>query len=230
MRVALPGAILAILAACTVAGCGGHGHGGSPLPPLRRTALAAGADLRAPFGGRPAAYYRLDDTSSSVADAGPNGLNGTAGASVSQSAAGLLAGSADTAMAFPGLAGSAGIVAVPQTPALQPASAVSLEVWLRFAAVPKTYSVVAAYGSDSSYAPYDLFFQSAGRIDAQFFTSAGVLDVVSTSALAINTTVSRRFHVRRHDRTALRKRRSSFFRREERDARKLRAGFWLRYR
>ncbi len=62
-------------------------------------------------------------------------------------------------MSFPGSATAAGTVSVPPTTKLQPASAVSLEAWLQFAATPATYTFAVGYGSDSSYAPYGLFFQ-----------------------------------------------------------------------
>ena len=63
---------------------------------------------------------------------------------------------------------------------------VSLEAWLQFAKVPKIYTVAVAYGSDRAYAPYDLFFSSGGTIVAQFYTTAGVLEVKSPSPLAVN--------------------------------------------
>lgn len=135
----------------------------------------------------PTGYYRLDDTGALAADSSGNGYNGTTGASVQEGVAGLIAGS-DTAMTFPGIATAAGIVSTPQITAMQPATNVSLETWLRFKTVPKIYTAAVAYGSDRGEAPYDLYFQSGGIIVAQFNTTGGALDVKSPTALAVNTT------------------------------------------
>lgn len=189
MRAALQGALLALVAGGLLVACGGHGHGGV-LPSFgARSGLAATADYATVvLGDGPTAYYRLDDTGSSAADASGHGLTGAIGTSVTKGVSGLLLTSSDTAQSVPGTASAAGTVNVPATSALQPASAVSLEAWLRFAVSPKLYSVVAAYGSDSSYAPYDLFFRSGNTLVAQFFTSAGVLEVADPTPLAANTT------------------------------------------
>ncbi len=171
--------------------CGGHANS---LPPLSGAAHRRlhPKDVSQTYAAviladNPTGYYRLDDTGALAADSSGNGYNGTVGASVQQSAAGLIGGS-DTAMAFPGTATAAGIVSFPEVKAMEPATNVSLETWLRFTKVPKTYTVAVAYGSDRAYAPYDLFFQAGGTIVAQFFTTAGVLEVKSPNALAVNTT------------------------------------------
>jgi outer membrane protein assembly factor BamB len=109
------------------------------------------------------------------------------GASVTTGVAGLLSAYADAAMSFPGSATAAGTVSVPATAKLQPASAVSLEAWMSFPATPATYTFAVGYGSDSSYAPYGLFFRASGQILAQFYTSAGVLEVGSAIHLSPNT-------------------------------------------
>ena len=182
---------LVLLLISVASACSSGSHGGA-LPPEKsggRAALAATGDAYASavLGDAPTAYYRLDDTGGTVADSSGNGLNGTAGSSVTLSAAGLLSSSVDTAMAFPGSKTAAGIASVPQNTLLQPSASVSLEAWLRFAAVPATYTVAVAYGSDSNYAPYDLYFVS-GKIAAQFYLSSGVAVVTSPSALSANTT------------------------------------------
>ncbi|MGA9272266.1 MAG: LamG-like jellyroll fold domain-containing protein [Candidatus Cybelea sp.] len=135
----------------------------------------------------PTGYYRLDDTGAVAADGSGNGYNGSVGASVQQGVTGLIGGS-DTAMAFPGTATTAGIVSFPEIKAMEATTNVSLETWLQFAKTPKTYTVAVAYGSDRAYAPYDLFFSAGGTIVAQFYTTAGVLEVKSPTALAVNTT------------------------------------------
>ncbi|MGC1379870.1 MAG: LamG-like jellyroll fold domain-containing protein, partial [Candidatus Baltobacteraceae bacterium] len=139
------------------------------------------------LGDGPTAYYHLDDTGTTAADASGNGLNGSIGSTVTTGLAGLLPAYGDTAMGFPGSASTAGTVSVAATTKLQPASAVSLEAWLQFPATPATYTFAVGYGSDASYAPYGLFFRANGQILAQFYTTAGVLEVGSTGKLSPNT-------------------------------------------
>ena len=182
---------LVLLFIALASACTSGSHGGA-LPPEKsggRAALSTTGDpyASAVLGDAPTAYYRLDDTGSTVLDASGNGLNGTAGSSITHGVTGLLSSSSDTAMGFPGSKAASGIVSVPQTTLLQPSTAVSVEAWLRFATVPSTYTIAVAYGSDSNYAPYDLYFVS-GKIAAQFYLSSGVVVVTSPAALAVNTT------------------------------------------
>lgn len=135
----------------------------------------------------PTGYYRLDDTGAVAADSSGNGYNGTVGVSLKEGAPGLISGS-DTAMTLPGTATAAGVVSFPEIKAMEPTTNVSIETWLQFASVPKTYTVAVAYGSDRAYAPYDLFFSTGGTIVAQFYTTAGDLEVKSPTALAVNKT------------------------------------------
>ncbi len=139
------------------------------------------------LGDGPTAYYHLDDTGAVAADASGNGLTGSIGSSVATAVGGLLPAYGDTAMSFPGIGSAAGTVSVPQTSKLQPASALSFEAWLDFPKTPATYTFAVGYGSDSSYAPYGFFFRTNGQILAQFYTTAGVLEVGSTIHLSINT-------------------------------------------
>ncbi|MEO9170215.1 MAG: LamG-like jellyroll fold domain-containing protein [Candidatus Aquilonibacter sp.] len=173
-----------------LAGCGGGGHSEFSPPGVHRSLRSSNADDYSTIvlADAPSAYYRLDDTGSTAFDLSGNGINGAVGLSVVTNSAGLLLSSSDAAMAFPGVATAAGTVRTPQATMLQPASAVSLEAWLQFANVPATFAVAAGYGSDSSYAPYDLFFRSGGTLVAQFYTSGGVLEVPSPTALRTNTT------------------------------------------
>jgi outer membrane protein assembly factor BamB len=136
----------------------------------------------------PAAYYRLDDSGSTAADDSGNGLNGTIGGSVTEGVPGLLLTSNDTAVSLPGQASAAGTVMVPSNSLLQPASAVSLEAWLRFPSAPATFTVPVAYGSDASYAPYDFYFSSGTKLSAQFDLNTGVLVVTSPTVLQPNAT------------------------------------------
>ncbi len=139
------------------------------------------------LGDNPSAYYRLDDTGATAVDSSGNNRNGSVGTAVTENVPGLLTG-ADTAMTFPGGTTSTGVVSFPEVKAMEPATNVSLETWLRFTTVPKIYTTAVAYGSDRADAPYSLFFRAGGTIVAQFYTSTGVLEVKGPVALAVNTT------------------------------------------
>jgi outer membrane protein assembly factor BamB len=186
--------VVFLTASFALAACSGVSHGTGPLPatqqePSHRGINAAGVDSYASviLADKPTAYYRLDDSGATAADSSGNALNGSIGSSVTEGTPGLLNSSADTAMSFPGTASASGTVSVPQTSLLQPSSALSVEAWLRFASIPSTFTVAVGYGSDSGYAPYDLYF-NAGKIVAQFNLTSGVLEVVSPTALQTNTT------------------------------------------
>jgi outer membrane protein assembly factor BamB len=138
------------------------------------------------LGDKSTGYYRLNDTGAVAADSSGNGYNGTVGASVQENAAGLIAGS-DAAMVLPGTASTAGIVSFSEIKAMEPATNVSLEAWLRFTKTPKIYTAAVAYGSDRGNAPFDIFFQANGTIVAQFNTTGGDLEVKGPQ-LAVNTT------------------------------------------
>lgn len=182
--------LIGSLAACS----GGGGTGGGITPaapasnaPLTQSTTQSDTYSAAVLSDTPTAYYRLDDGGTSVADSSGNALSGTIGSYVTTSSDGLLSTSSDTAMTFHGENNSAGVIRVAQTSKLQPSKIVSLEALLRFSATPATYTVPVAYGTDSGYAPYDLYFEN-GRIYAQFDLTSGPLVVKSPSALLSNTT------------------------------------------
>jgi outer membrane protein assembly factor BamB len=158
----------------------------TPVP--TPTPVGGGVYPNVVTGDAPTAYYHLDDSGTKAADASGHGLNGSIGSSVILGANSLLPAYSDSAATLPGTATAAGVISVPKTSLLQPASAVSLEAWLKFATTPATYTFVTGYGSDTSYAPYGLFFRTGGTIVAQFYLSAGVLEVRSSTALVPNTT------------------------------------------
>ncbi len=137
---------------------------------------------------KPTAFYELDDSGTIAADASGHSYSGTIGSSVTKGVASLVPTSTGTAMAFPGMSSASGIVSFPQNVALQPATAVTLEAWIRFSTAPAAYTVIAGYGSDYSYAPYELFFRAGSQLVAQFYLSSGVVEVASPTRLAVNTT------------------------------------------
>jgi outer membrane protein assembly factor BamB len=153
----------------------------------RKAKALTDAYAAAVLANHPLAYYRLDDSGTTAADSSGNGLSGAIGSGVTTGVGGLLPQSSDTAMRVPGTQSAAGAVVVPPTSLLQLQTNVSVEAWIQFSAAPKTYSVVLAYGTDSSYAPYDLFFRAGSKLVAQFFLAGGVLEVAAPAALAPNT-------------------------------------------
>ncbi|TAM60406.1 hypothetical protein EPN52_05065, partial [bacterium] len=154
---------------------------------LHTAAVSSDAYSTAVLSDGPISYYRLDDTGTVAFDSSPSGFNGTIGSSVTTGVPGLLASSSDPAMRFPGQRTSAGVVAVPPHTAFRVTSQVTMECLISFSAAPATYTVVLSYGTDASYAPYDLYF-SGGKLFAQFALSSGILTVSTPSALQTNTT------------------------------------------
>jgi outer membrane protein assembly factor BamB len=185
-------ALLALLG--FAASCSGHSE--SPIPNATlskqhrhmRAASSTSAYAGTILADSPTAYYRLDDTGTSAVDSSGHSLNGTIGSSITKNAPGLILTDSDAAMSFPGLASAAGVVSFPQATQLQPASAVTLEGWIRFTTTPVLYAFVTGYGSDNTESPYGFYFRSGGLIDAQFALTGGTVDLKAPSALAINTT------------------------------------------
>jgi outer membrane protein assembly factor BamB len=156
----------------------------------RRAPAAASSSTAysdAVLASAPVAYYRLDDTGSTATDSSPSGLSGAIGSSVVRGAAGLVSSNTDTAMTFPGTQNASGAVVVPPSPTLQATSKVSVELFLRFSKTPANFAVPVSYGSDSTDAPYDLYFLGSGKIAAQFTLSTGVA-VATSGVLQPNTT------------------------------------------
>ena len=139
------------------------------------------------LANNPIAYYRLSDGGSTALDSSKNNLNGAIGSTVTKGATGLVASSSDTALGFPGSRSAVGTVVVPPSKLLQPQSAVSIELFLRFSRTPADFTVPFSYGSDYASAPYDVYFQS-GKIGAQFTLTSGIVTAFSSTALQPNTT------------------------------------------
>lgn len=128
-------------------------------------AVAAGPDLAyADFAGveaiavpyesvvladGPVAYYRLDEASgdSAMRDSSGNHLDGSCGANVVRTAGLLPTTPGHNGALFDGKAYSASsICLVPRNPLLEPASAVSVEVWARLSAVGSPGAILLDYG------------------------------------------------------------------------------------
>jgi hypothetical protein len=119
----------------------------------------------------PLAYYRLDEASGSIAlDSSGHGLHGSYGAGVAHGVGGLLAGDTNGAAQFAGGGWTRdGILMVPSSPMLQPASAVSVELWMRQQSVNPDGAVLVDYGDGGPSAMHDpayglLIYQSAFNV------------------------------------------------------------------
>lgn len=106
-------------------------------------ALPVGAQTNDPYaasvlGDGPVAYYRLNDTGATAVDSSGNSNNlGPIGAAVAKGQPGLLQTDNDTAMGLPGQTNAAGVIEAPgRVPALEPANALSVEVWGKPNALP----------------------------------------------------------------------------------------------
>ncbi|MDQ6941135.1 MAG: LamG domain-containing protein [Candidatus Eremiobacteraeota bacterium] len=146
----------------TLPACG-RGNGSHALPPSagvagggassaqrKPRAINEAAYPNAVLLDHPIAYYRLDDTGSTMSDAGSNALNGTYGSAVTRNAGGLVLNSIDPAASFPGGAWSAtSIATVPQNALLQPSS-VTIEAWVsERAANSSGYIDLISYGAQA---------------------------------------------------------------------------------
>jgi outer membrane protein assembly factor BamB len=152
----------------------------TPVPTPTPTAAGYPAVI---LGDGPSAYYRLDDTGSTANDSSGNNVSGSVGGSVTEGVHGLILGS-DTAMTLPGRGGTAGTITVAPSSLLQPASAVSVEAWIRPSTAPSAHAVALAYGSDAHVAPYEIYFNN-GKIVAQFGLTTGTLMVSTASSVNV---------------------------------------------
>jgi hypothetical protein len=155
------------------------------LPATESPPLGAMPEMGSPYAAvvladAPIAYYRLDEPTlagSSALDSSGHGLHGTYGSGVTRSAAGLLAGDSDGAVVFNGGNPSTdAIITVPRNSLLEPAQAVSVELWVRQTVLNSDDATLIVYG-DSARArpPYgaDLF---QGAFNPLLNTTSGTAD------------------------------------------------------
>ncbi len=189
---------LASAGAVALASCG-HGHGGAHLLPQTKAGAGGAAGNRrhvrtineaaypnAVLGDSPVAFYRLDDSGSTMTDAGSHALNGSYGSSVVRGASGLVPNTIDPAATFPGGSWSANSIAtVPQNSLLQPSS-VSVEAWVDEAAANSVGTIdLVSYGSQSGGQGYTLQISPSNTIEWYMTTSGGVgnVDLVGATVL-----------------------------------------------
>jgi hypothetical protein len=165
-----------ILLGASLTGCSGgsSSHTSSAVPqslPVRSTKLASvagGASLNAYaatiLADAPVSYYPLSDTTSTLVDAGPNGISGTYGSGVTFGVPPLTA-NAVSALGFPG-----GVVYNPNgfaftlpNAALQPAT-VTTEAWIRFTTMNTDHDQpIVVYGNALSGVRYGLYLHGLAR-------------------------------------------------------------------
>ncbi len=144
--------------AAALGGCGGRHAATSVLPAgtiagnarAPRTIVEA-AYPNAVLADSPIAYYRLDDTGSTLTDSSSNAINGSYGSSVTHGATSLVTTNSDAAATFPGGSWSAnGIATVAKNTTLQPAN-VTVEAWVKEAATNSGGFIdLVSYGPQSS--------------------------------------------------------------------------------
>ncbi len=164
---------------------GSQGAGGPVGAHRRPRTINEAAYPNAVILDHPVAFYRLDDTGSTMVDSGPNGLNGTYGSAVTRGATSLVPNTIDPAAAFPGGAWSAnGIATVAQSSTLQPTS-VSIEAWVSENVVNSGGTVdLVSYGSQSGGQGYTLQLTSSNTLEVWLKTSGG-----AGTAQAVGSTV-----------------------------------------
>lgn len=110
----------------------------------------------------PIRYYRLDETSGTVAnDMGTQGQNGTISGGVTLGQQGLLTDDPDTAMLFDGTTGQ---IALPTTGLPTGANPWSIEAWVKTGvSLPGSSSVIFSFGSNVANEVATLFFSTASN-------------------------------------------------------------------
>src|SRR5436305_14319754 len=106
----------------------------------------------------PIRYYRLGETSGTVAtDVGSQAQNGTLNGGITLAQTDVLVGDSDTAELFDG---SSGYISLPTASLPTGASAVSLECWLKFSALPGTgtYGIALTIGSNVANESLDIYY------------------------------------------------------------------------
>jgi hypothetical protein len=155
---------------------------------------AAAAEVTDPYAAAvmtdaPKAYYRLDESGPAMYDATTNRLNGSYGSGITKRVAGLVSTEGDPAASFPGGTSSSSTMAtVPASSLLQPTSGVSIEAFVSETKAATAVTDIVSYGgtTDSTIA-YSLRISATNTFAAHFQTSAGALDVSTTTTVTPGT-------------------------------------------
>lgn len=159
---------------------------------MRLVALAAAVSLAVALAAQPAAadttgyrgqvladnpggYWRLGDSGSTAADQ-TGASPGTYVGGVTLGRPGALAGDPDTAAGFDG---STGTVQIPNGPALNPSSAITLEAWVRPSALPASAATIVRKDGQ-----YSLRLKQDGTLVFRLWKAGVVHDVASAAGAA----------------------------------------------
>lgn len=208
MAVCLMAAGTAFCAPLALQGCGGAGAPGSVpqngatassvLPPVHAGAKTVKPrDITANYdttvlNDTPLAFYRMNDTTSTLTDAGPNAVNGTYGSAVALGVPGLTSPNY-TAASFPGGNYDPTLFAqVLPTAQLQP-SVVSVEAWVDASALNSAnrYQPIVAYGNYRTGTSYQLTITPINQFFFSVHTATASPSVVATTT----STPGQIFHI-----------------------------------
>jgi hypothetical protein len=145
----------------------GDDTGGDAQPPVD-AGFEAGSYAATVLADAPLGYWRLDEkkapTVVAAHDFSGHFADGTYGDAVVRGVPGLLAADPDLAASFPGSIGATNAVLVTERPLLEPATAVSVELWVQPAA-GLAPSALVSYGdaANAPHQPYALFLDTAAR-------------------------------------------------------------------
>ncbi|MDQ6925917.1 MAG: LamG domain-containing protein, partial [Candidatus Eremiobacteraeota bacterium] len=177
-----------------LAGCGGGHNAFSALPLNAQSAsrqartIVEAAYPNAILADSPLAYYRLDDSSSTMTDTSSNALNGTYGSTVTHGAAGIVPTNSDSATTFPGGAWSAnGIATVAKNTTLQPAN-VSVEGWVKETTANSSGFIdVFSYGPQSTGQAYSIQITPTNTFSFYVLAASGGIYAGGTTVLTAGT-------------------------------------------
>jgi len=164
--------------ALAVAGCG--------TPLAASTSTAARTYSATVLADGPVAYWRMDDTTSNMADSSGHANNGRYAGTYALGQTGAIAGDGNTAVGFDGQSGAASVVS---STTLQ-VNTVTIELWVN----KRTDTEYGAYvvknfeaGGGAGTGWFELLnSHHDGRLEFRV-TSDGVPTLVSSSTLALNT-------------------------------------------
>ena len=143
------------------------------------------------LANNPVAYYHLDDTATTAVNSGTAGsvTNGTIGSGITKSVTGLISGSTDTAMSFPGGAYNANNhIVVPVDTSNTPSNVISIEFLVNLAALPTYPNNWIACGRASTGGTFGYAIYQAVNGTLTFAISNNAAALVSNTALAASTT------------------------------------------
>jgi hypothetical protein len=164
-------------------GAGAANGGGTAGTARKPRTINEAAYPNAVLTDHPVAFYRLDDTGTTMADAGTNGLNGTYGSAVTHGAGSLVPNTIDPGTGFNGGAWSATKIAtVAQSSTLQPTN-VSIEAWVSEKTVNSAGFIdLLSYGSQTGQG-YTLQLTTSNTLSLYLTTTGGSAYVAGTTVL-----------------------------------------------